>query len=84
MRLTQNEKECKIVICLKDVILKTQCDDLYDCRLIRHLHLTYRGTKAIADDDLVDTVSVRLPPTTTTTTVAAVVRFMRLTILNSL
>ena len=83
MRLTQNEKECKIVFCLKDVILKTQCDDLYDCRLIRHLHLTYRGTKAIADDDLVDTVRIYLPPTTPAATVAAVIRFMRYTLYHS-
>ncbi len=84
MRLTHTDTCCRITFCLKDAALKAQCDDLYDCRLIRHLHLTYRGIKAIADDDLVDTVSVRLPPTTSSTTVAAVVRFMRLTILNSL
>ena len=80
MRLTHTDTCCRITFCLKEVILKAQCDDLYDCRLIRHLHLTYRGTRSTADDDLVDTVSVRLPPTTPPATVAAVVRFMRYTV----
>ena len=83
MRLIQNEKECQIVFYLRDPILKGQCDDLYDCGLIQKTRLTYRGIKSIADDDLVDTVRVRLPPTTPPATVAAIIRFMRFTLYHS-
>ncbi len=83
MRLIHSEKEWKVVFYLKEAVLKGQCDNLYDCGLIRHLRLSYKGQRATYDDDMVDRVCIVLSPTTNPKTITKLIHYARLTLYHS-
>jgi hypothetical protein len=75
MRLIQTEKNWQIVFYLEDVILKGQCENLYDCPLIRHIQLSYKGKPVI--DDLVDKVRIYVSPNISPQHLAHILQYAR-------
>jgi hypothetical protein len=73
MRLIQTEKNWQIVFYLEEVILKGQCENLYDCPPIRHIQLSYKGNPVI--DDLVDKVIIYMSPSTKPATLAHIIQY---------
>jgi hypothetical protein len=83
MNIIQSDSDCRIIFRLKDVVLKTQCDDIYDCGLVARVHATYRNRTSSADDDLVDTVCIQLVSHAGTNTINQIIRHARQTLYHS-
>jgi hypothetical protein len=83
MNIVQTDTDCKIIFRLQDLVLKAQCDDIYDCGLVARVRATYRNRTSSADDDLVDTVCIQLAPNAETNTLNQIIRHARLTLYHS-
>jgi hypothetical protein len=83
MDIIQCEDTCRIIFHLKDIVLKAQCYDIYDCGLVKRIRATYRNRIVLEDDDPVDTVYLYLESSVGAKTLVRIIRYARLILYHS-